>query len=109
MPPSVVKARPESIYYLFEAGAKANRERVDWPERVNRRDYPQTDPDRPWTSMLAVSVNGRVVDRIKLPDDAADAQRRPSASGRRRARQSRRAGRRHVHAQRPGPRRTGGR
>jgi hypothetical protein len=72
LPPSVVKAHPESVYFLFEAGAKANRERVDWPERQNRRDYPQTDPDRPWTSMLAVSVNGRVVVRIKLLDDAAD-------------------------------------
>jgi predicted transcriptional regulator len=72
LPPSVVKARPENVYYLFEAGAKANRERVDWPERANRRDYPQTDPDRPWTSTITVSVNGRLVDRIKLVDDAAD-------------------------------------
>ena len=43
LPATVVKAHPESIYYLFQAGSKAKRERVDWPQRVNRQDYPQTD------------------------------------------------------------------
>ena len=46
---------------------------MDWPERVNRQDYPQTDAARPWTSTLAVSFNGRPIDRITLPDDPADA------------------------------------
>ena len=73
LPPSVVKAHPESFYYLFQAGSKAKRERVDWPERVNRQDYPQTDQARTWSSTLAISVNGRPVDRITLPDDSADA------------------------------------
>ena len=41
--------------------------------RVNRQDYPQTDLARTWPSTLALSVNGRPVDRIDLPDDAADA------------------------------------
>jgi hypothetical protein len=73
LPPGVAKAHPESIYYLFEASSKARRERVDWPERVNRQDYPQTDAARPWPSTLAVSVNGRLIERITLPDDPADA------------------------------------
>jgi hypothetical protein len=73
LPASVAKAHPESIYYLFQAGSKAKRERVDWPERVNRQDYPQTDAARTWSSTVVVSVNGRVVDRIDLPDDSADA------------------------------------
>ena len=73
LPATVVKAHPESIYYLFEAGSKAKRERVDWPERVNRQDYPQTDMARTWPSTLAVSFNGRLIERINLPDDAADA------------------------------------
>jgi glycosyl hydrolase family 2 len=73
LPPSVVKAHPESFYYLFQAGSKAKRERVDWPERVSRQDYPQTDQDRTWSSTLAISVNGRPVDRITLLDDSADA------------------------------------
>ena len=67
-----MKAHPESIYYLFQAGSKAKRERVDWPRRVNRQDYPQTDVGRTWPSRLAVSLNGRLVERIDLPDDAAD-------------------------------------
>jgi hypothetical protein len=73
IPSSVVKAHPESFYYLFQAGSKAKRERVDWPERVSRQDYPQTDQSRAWSSTLAISVNGRPVDRITLPDDLADA------------------------------------
>jgi hypothetical protein len=73
LPASVAKAHPETIYYLFEAASKARRERVDWPDRVNRQDYPQTDAAREWKSTLAVSVNGRQIERITLPDDPADA------------------------------------
>ncbi len=73
IPAAVAKAHPETIYYLFEASSKAKRERVDWPERVNRQDYPQTDLARTWPSTLAVTANGREVDRINLPDDPADA------------------------------------
>ncbi len=73
LPPSIAKAHPESFYYLFQAGSRANRERVDWPERVNRQDYPQTDMARTWTSTLELLVNGRSIDRITLPDDSADA------------------------------------
>jgi hypothetical protein len=73
IPPSVIKAHPESFYYLFQAASKAKRERVDWPVRVNRQDYPQTDGARTWSSTLSLVVNGRPVDRLTLPDDAADA------------------------------------
>ncbi len=73
VPESVVKAHPESIYYLFEASSKARRERVDWPERVSKQDNPQTDAARTWPSTLAVFLNGREAERITLPDDPADA------------------------------------
>jgi hypothetical protein len=73
LPASVAKAHPESFYYLFQASSKAKRERVDWSQRVNRQDCPQTDAARTWPSTLVVSVNGRPVDRIALPDDPADA------------------------------------
>ncbi len=73
IPAVVAKAHPESIYYLFEASSKARRERVDWPQRVNRQDYPQTDAARPWSSTLAVSFNGQLIERLSLPDDPADA------------------------------------
>jgi hypothetical protein len=73
VPSAVVKAHPESIYYLFQAASKAHGQRADWPARVNRQDYPQTDMMRTWRSTLDVLLNGRKVDRIELPDDAADA------------------------------------
>jgi hypothetical protein len=73
LPATVVKAHPESVYYLFEAGSKAKRDRVDWPQRVNRQDYPQTDTERTWRSRLAMSLYGRLIERIDLSDDAADA------------------------------------
>jgi hypothetical protein len=73
LPASVARAHPETIYYLFEASSKADRQRVDWPERMNRQDCPQTDLSRQWRSTLAVSVNGRLVEQIALPDDPADA------------------------------------
>ncbi len=73
LPATVAKAHPESIMYLFQAGSKAQRERVDWRQRINRQDYPQTDTARTWRSTLAVSLNDRLVGRIDLPDDAADA------------------------------------
>ena len=73
VPPAVVRAHPESIYYLFQAASKARGERADWPARVNRQDYPQTDMMRTWRSTLDVLLNGRKIDRIELPDDAADA------------------------------------
>ncbi len=73
IPAAVAKAHPESIYYLFVTSAKAGRQRVDWPERVNRQDYPQTDAARPWSSTLSVSFNGRPIERLTLPDDPADA------------------------------------
>jgi hypothetical protein len=73
VPPEVARAHPESIYYLFEASAKARRERVDWPERVNRQDYPQSDAARQWTSTLSVTFNDRPIESLTLPDDPADA------------------------------------
>lgn len=73
IPASVANARPQSFYYLLQAGSKARRRRVDWPARVNRQDYPQTDLARNWPSTLVLSVNGRSVDRVTLADDAADA------------------------------------
>jgi hypothetical protein len=73
LPAELAKAHPETFYYLFQAGSKADRERVDWPQRVNRQDYPQTDLTRAWTSTVELLVNGRPIDRVTLLDDSADA------------------------------------
>jgi hypothetical protein len=67
-----VKARPESIGLWVEAAARAGRAKVDWAERTNAQDYPQTDV-RKWPSTLQLTVNGHELGRADLPDDPADA------------------------------------
>ena len=39
---------------------RPGREKVDWPERPNPQDYPQTDA-RKWPSTLELAVNGQAV------------------------------------------------
>lgn len=72
VPPSVARAKPEKIFVRVEAAAKAGREKVDWAERVNRQDYPQTDT-RKWPTTLEVTVNGESIGMGELADDPADA------------------------------------
>ena len=60
------------VELIFEAAAKADGEKVDWPSRRKPVDYPQTD-DNQFPTDVTVSVNGMEVDNIKLPDDPADA------------------------------------
>jgi hypothetical protein len=72
LPAVVVKAKPTQIALRIEAAAKAGREKVDWPERVNAQDYPQTDA-RTWPTTLEVAVNGARLARLELADDPADA------------------------------------
>jgi hypothetical protein len=57
---------------MFEASSKAGRERVDWPERVNAQDNPQTDT-RKWPSTFELVFNGQRIVRRALIDDPADA------------------------------------
>ena len=72
IPAAVAKAKPLSFHLLLEAASKAGNEKVDWPQRPDRQDYPQTDA-RKWPSTLEVSINGQRVGRVDLPDDPADA------------------------------------
>jgi hypothetical protein len=72
LPPAVVKAKPTSFLLLLEVSSKAGRERVDWPQRKNKLDNPQTDA-RTWPSTLEVTINGESVARFDVADDPADA------------------------------------
>lgn len=72
VPESVARAKPTDFRIRMELAAKAGREKVDWPERVNAQDYPQTDGRRHPTSLL-VWLSGRKVAGIALADDPADA------------------------------------
>jgi hypothetical protein len=72
LPQAVIKAKPTGVELLLEASAKAGRERVDWADRVNRQDNPQTDT-RKWPTTLEVAINGQRIARLGLDDDPADA------------------------------------
>ncbi|MER3501450.1 MAG: hypothetical protein C4295_08280 [Candidatus Fervidibacterota bacterium] len=61
-----------SLTLICEIAAKAGREKVDWAERVNPQDYPQTDGKK-FPTTVEVSINGVRVDTWHLPDDPADA------------------------------------
>lgn len=66
-PDSIVAAR-----IMAEAGAKADRERLDWPERTKAQDYPQTD-DNTWPTDVTVSIAGVPVKTVTIESDFADA------------------------------------
>jgi hypothetical protein len=72
IPESVVRARPTSLRLRLELAARAGREKVDWPERVNAQDYPQTDT-RQHPSSVAIWVGEHRLTGIALADDPADA------------------------------------
>ncbi len=72
LPDAVTKANPVSISILAEASSRADRERVDWPERTSSEDNPQTD-EKKWPSTLELLVNGKSAGRVELTDDPADA------------------------------------
>jgi len=72
IPAAIVAANPSSIALRIEAGAKGNRDQVDWMERVNAQDNPQTDA-RKSPSTLVVALGGEIAARIPLADDPADA------------------------------------
>ena len=69
-PPRSPRPTPRPSITCSRRRPRPSDERVDWPERVNRQDYPQTDAARPWTLDA-----GRDVQRP--PDREADAARRP--------------------------------
>lgn len=72
LPEAIIGADPVEFTLILEASACADRERVDWPERRNRQDHPQTDL-RKWPTDLTISANGKQVASLDLPDDPADA------------------------------------
>lgn len=72
LPKAIAKARPRTIFARFELAAKAGRQKVDWPERVNPQDYPQSEL-RQWPSTVEATINGQILGREILEDDWADA------------------------------------
>lgn len=56
----------------LEIGGKADNERLDWPERHNPQDYPQSD-GKVWPTSITVSLNGNELGVVTYPMDTADA------------------------------------
>ena len=56
----------------FEAGARAGNAKVDWPQRLNGFNYPQTEAKK-FPTDLTVTLNGVSLGSVRLPDDPADA------------------------------------
>ncbi len=72
VPEGVDLSQALSLTLLCEIAAKAGREKVDWAERVNPQDYPQTDGKK-FPTTVEVSINGTRIALWHLPDDPVDA------------------------------------
>lgn len=72
LPEGVSLDNAQSLTLICEIAAKAGREKIDWAERVNPQDYPQTDVKK-FPTTVEVSVNGVRIATWHLPDDPADA------------------------------------
>jgi hypothetical protein len=57
---------------VAEIASKAGRERLDWPERTNPLDYPQTD-GKLWPTDVTISLNGVPFHQVTINNDFADA------------------------------------
>ena len=72
LPKFIRDAAPTEVVLLAELATKADDERLDWPARRNKEDYPQTD-QRKYPGVVSVSLLDKELWRIDLPDDPADA------------------------------------
>jgi len=72
LPEGVDLSKAQTLTLICEIAAKAGREKIDWAERVNPQDYPQTDGKK-FPTTVEVSLNGVKVATWDLPDDPADA------------------------------------
>ena len=73
LPAEIDAAKIASMRLLMEAGARAGFAKVNWPQKTFGHNYPQTESDRSTPSDMTISVNGIVVNTVRLPDDPADA------------------------------------
>jgi len=62
----------DSITVMAELAAKAGDEKLDWPARKKKFDYPQTD-NKKWPTDVILTMNDQTVQTQTLPDDPADA------------------------------------
>lgn len=73
VPAALRGARFERLTLLLEAGARGGDAKLDWPQRRNPLDYPQTKLGRATPSVMAATLDGVPLGTVPLPDDHADA------------------------------------
>ncbi len=72
MPMALTADKIASCRLIAELASKADKERLDWPERTKQQDYPQTD-GKTWPTDITVSVDGVPFKDITIDNDYADA------------------------------------
>jgi predicted transcriptional regulator len=72
VPANIDLERVRRIVIRLEASARAGTKKVDWPQQLRGRQYPQTE-ERKSPSDLAIMLNGIGLGVTRLPDDPADA------------------------------------
>jgi hypothetical protein len=73
LPKEIRDRKIATLELVVEASAKAGDEKLAWPARKKKGDYPQTNKKTQWPTDLSVSVAGQEVLAKTLPDDPADA------------------------------------
>jgi len=71
LPRSLKAEKIAGCRLMFEASAKANQERLDWPERTKPGDYPQTDGNN-WPTDLEVTLEDAPITSLTIDNDFAD-------------------------------------
>ena len=71
VPAAVRQASPTKARIRLELAARAGRNKVDWPQRPNPQDYPQTD-SRLAPSNVRIAIGPDILRAASLPDDPAD-------------------------------------
>jgi len=73
LPDAVDVEAVQRVRLLCEAGARAGRAKIDWPQQLNGFNYPQTEADTKYPTDVRVTFNGHALEPVTLPDDPADA------------------------------------
>jgi hypothetical protein len=73
LPEGLDLATLRRLRLLCEISARAGLAKVDWPQRLNGVNYPQTEPDKRYPTDVTIRINGVEIGHVHLPDDPADA------------------------------------
>ncbi len=72
LPDDVEWSTYDQVQFQVELAACAGIERVDWKQNIRTKSTPQTDVDNKYPSTVEILINGKSIDKLKLPNDPAD-------------------------------------